>query len=109
MGEKNFNQINQLLPGVPFKGGGLSEKRIPQSLLPYGRDRTVARINAQIISEWKYLFLHVLNQSLIITSREVRASHRTGKERVPGKDSAWCIETYTAWGMPWRMDYLYLV
>jgi hypothetical protein len=61
MGEKNFNQIDQLLHDVPFKGGGLSEKWIPQSLLPYGRDRTVARINTQIVSEWKYLFLHVIN------------------------------------------------
>jgi hypothetical protein len=92
-----------------LQGWWLSEKWIPQSLLPYGRDRTVARINAQIVSEWKYLFLHVINQSLIITSREVRASDRTSKERVPGKDSARRIETYTAWGMPWRMDYLYLV
>ena len=65
------------------------------------------RIYTQIISKGKYLFPYPYNQFLVIASRKVGASYGTGKKRIPSKDNARCIKTYTTGRMAGRMDHLY--
>src|ERR1035437_4102864 len=88
LGFGEYYKSHETLATIDFSGFRCTQprqKRIRPSFLAKGCDRSVSREHAHVVAQWQQLVANRREQHLVISSRQVCAANRSGKQHVAHK------------------------